>query len=178
MKQGRGRSSSRRRGIQGASAGKRAADSRALALILTIRKLGAPGFVSYRALADELNRRRIPTALGGRWHLTTVVRMLTRVGLTTLGKGRTHNRLAHKQAADARAKALASTIRKLRKAGFVSLKAMARELNEQGIPTARGCKWHRSSVRRLLRRLEKLESARCRRRVTLSRSRSGRRHRR
>ena len=128
-------------------------------------------FISHRALADELNRRRIPAALGGRWHLTTVVRLLTRLGLITLGKGRANIRLAHKQAADARAKALASTIRKLRKAGFVAIKAIARELNEREIPTARGRKWHPSGVSRLLRRLKRLEpsSARRRRRETPSR---------
>jgi hypothetical protein len=128
----------------------------------------APGFVSYRALADELNRKGIPAARGGRWHYTTVVRMLKRLGLNTSGS----NGLAIKRAADARAKALASTIRKLRKAGFVSLGAITRELNEREIQTARGSKWHRSSVRKLLLRLEKLETARRRR------GRSSSRHRR
>ena len=77
----------------------------------------AAGFVSQRALTDELNRRGIATARGGNWHRTTVVRMLTRLGLITLGKGRTDNRLAHKRAADARAKALAPTIRALQGKG-------------------------------------------------------------
>ena len=148
---------SRKRGLHGALAGKRAADYRAPALVPTLRKLKAKGFVSHRALADQLNRKGIPAPHGGRWHLTTVVRMLTRLGLITLGKGRTNNRLAHKQAADARAKALAATIRKLRKAGFVSLTAITRGLNERGIQTARGSKWHRTSVDRLLHRLERLE---------------------
>jgi hypothetical protein len=67
--------------MHGALAVKRAADSRALALTSTIRKLMADGFVSQRALADELNRRGIPTGLGGTWHRTTIVRMLTRLGL-------------------------------------------------------------------------------------------------
>ena len=61
--------------------------------------------------------------------------------------------------ADARAKALAPTIRKLRKAGFVSINAIARELNERGIPTARGGKWHKSTVTRLLERLDRLDRA-------------------
>jgi hypothetical protein len=61
------------------------------------------GFVSRRALADELNRRGIPTARGGSWHYTTIVRTLTRLGLLTSGKGaRINNGLANKQAADAR----------------------------------------------------------------------------
>jgi hypothetical protein len=153
----RGEASSRRRGIHGASANKRPADIRARALASTLRELEAAGFKTRRALADELNRRGIPTALGGRWHYTTVVRMLTRLGLITLGKGRTNNRLAHKRAADARAKPLAATVRKLRRAGFVSIKAIARELNKQRIPTARSSKWHPTTVTRLLRRLDRLD---------------------
>jgi len=132
---------------------KRAADSRAAALASTIRQLMAAGFVSQR----ELNRRGIPTALGGSWHRTTVVRMLTRLGLITLGKGRINSGLATKQAADARAEAFRPTIRKLRKAGFVSIKAIARELNEREIPTPRGGKWHLTMVTRLLQRLDRLD---------------------
>jgi hypothetical protein len=154
MEQVSGGTSSRRRGVHGPLAPKRAADSRALALVPTIRELRAAGFVSRRALADELNRRGIPTAHGGSWHYTTVVRMLTRLGLLTSGKGgRINNRLASKQAADARAKALASTIRALQAKGLVSFSAIARELNEQEIPTALGGKWHPASISRLLHRL-------------------------
>src|SRR5882672_6096021 len=124
MEQGRGRTSSRRRVIPGPLTGKRAADSRATALASTIRKLMAAGFVSQRELADELNRRGIPTALAGSWHRTTVARMLTRMGLITSGNrniGRTN-----KQVADTRAKALASTIRALQARGLVSFSAITR----------------------------------------------------
>jgi hypothetical protein len=167
-----GKTSSRRRGIRGGAAAKKAANARAPALVPTVRKLKARGFISQRTLADELNRKGIPTLRGGRWYQTTVVKTLTRLGLITVGKGRSNQRLAVKQAADARARALASTIRKLRKAGFVSIGAIARELNEREIQTARGSKWHRSGVRQLLLRLEKLETRRRRR------GRSSRRHRR
>src|ERR1700730_8436725 len=154
MEQVRGKTSSRWRGIRGAVAGKRAAEARARALAPTPRELRAAGFLSRRAWADELNRRGIPTARGGSWHYTTIVRMLTRLGLLTSGKGgRINNGLATKQAADARAKALASTIRALQAKGLVSFSAIARELNEQEIPTALGGKWHPASVSRLLRRL-------------------------
>ena len=152
-----GRTSSRRHAAHGASGSKRAADARAHALVSIIRELRAAGFVSHRALADELNRSGIPTTRGGSWHYTTVVRMLTRLGLITLGKGRINNRLVHKQAADARAKDLASTIRKLRTAGFVSISAIARELNARGVPTARAGKWRLTTVTRLLQRLERLD---------------------
>jgi hypothetical protein len=87
-----------------ALANKRAADSRALAL--------------QRGLANELNRRGIPAAGGGRWHRTAVTRMLTRLGHLVSVKGGTNNGLATKRVADVRAGALRPTIRKLRKAGF------------------------------------------------------------
>jgi hypothetical protein len=138
-----GKTSSRSRGIRGGEAGKRPADFRARALLPTVRKLKARGFISQRTLADELNRMGIPAPRGGRWYQITVARLLTRLGLITVGEGRTNNRLAVKQAADARAKALASTIRKLRKAGFVSISAIARELNERQVPPTWGSKWHR-----------------------------------
>jgi hypothetical protein len=158
MEQVRGEASSRRRGIHGgALANKRAADSRARALVPTLRKLRAAGFISRQALADELIRRRIPTARGGRWQYTTVVRMLTRLGLLTFGKGgRINNGQASKQSAKAQAKALASPIRELQAKGLVSFSAIARELNERDVPTALGGRWHPASVKRLLRRLERL----------------------
>src|SRR5229473_2339674 len=155
MEQVSGGISSRRRGVNTALKNKRAADSRAAAMASTIRKLMAAGFVSQRELADELNRRGIPTALGGSWHRTTVWRMLRRLGLIT--KGRIKIGLASNQAADARAEALAPRIRALQAQGPVTLKAIARELNEREIPTALTGKWHPTSVSRLLRRLERLE---------------------
>jgi hypothetical protein len=167
MEQVSGGISSGRRGGQGALAGKRAADSRALALLPAIREIMAAGFVSRRALAGELNRRGIPTARGGHWHYTTVARMLTRLGLKIHGNPMINNGQAHKRAADARAKALAPTIRALQGKGPVSLKSIARELDEQGIPAARGGKWHLTSVTRLVERL-----------ALSRRSRSSSRHRR
>src|SRR4029077_15061926 len=129
--------------------------ARARALASTLRELRAAGFISRQALADELNRRGIPTARGGSWHYTTVVRMLTRLGLLTPGKGgRINNGRASKQGADARAKALASTIRALQAKGYVSFSAIARELNAREIPTVLGGEWHPASVSRLLHRLE------------------------
>jgi hypothetical protein len=103
----------------------------------------AAGFVSKRERADELNRRGVPTALGGSWHRTSVGRMLTRLGL--IAKGRVNNGLASKRAADARARALALTIRELQAKGYVSLSAIARELNVQEMPTALGGEWHPTS---------------------------------
>ena len=156
MERVRGETSSRRRGIHGALANKHAADSRARALASIIHELRAAGFISRRSLAKELNRRGIPTAQGGRWHYTTVVRMLARLGLLpSFIDGRTNNGQAGKQSADAQAKALAPTVRELQAKGFDSLGAMARELNAREIRTSRGRKWQSTSVRRLLRRLER-----------------------
>jgi hypothetical protein len=117
----------------------------------------AAGFVSQRALANELNRRGIATARGGNWHRTTVVRMLKRVALPS--GGGISNGLENKRAADVRAESLGPTIRKLRKAGFVSIKAIAGELNERGVAAPRGGKWRLTTVTRLLQRLEKLDRA-------------------
>ena len=84
--------------------------------------------------------------------------MLKRLGLLTWGKGaRINSGQASKRAADVRAKALAPTIAKLRKAGFVSIRAITRELSEREIPTPRGSRWYRGRVRQLLLRLDRLE---------------------
>ena len=147
----------RRRGVQGALTNKQAADSRANALASTISELRGAGFISRRSLAAELNRRGIPTAQGGRWHYTTVVRMLSRLGLlASFIDGRTNNGQAGKQSADAKAKALAPTVRELQAKGLDTFGAIARELNARGIPTSRDTKWQATSVKRLLQRLERL----------------------
>jgi hypothetical protein len=59
-----------------------------------------------------------------------------------------------KTAADLRAMALAPTILELRAAGFITLTAIAEELNRRQAPTPRpGKKWNLASVSRLLARL-------------------------
>jgi hypothetical protein len=142
---GKAGESSRKNGITGALAVKRAADTHSLDLLPTIRKLMAAGFVSQRGLANELNRRGIPGASGGSWHRTTVVRMLRRLDLLMSERG-INSELASKRVVDVRAEALRPTIRKLRKAGFVSIKAIAAELNERGIAAPRGGKWRLTAV--------------------------------
>ena len=64
--------------------------------------------------------------------------------------------LAVKQAADSRAAALASTIRERIAAGFASQQTLTAELNRREIPAAYGGSWHRTSVLRVLKRLEML----------------------
>jgi recombinase len=152
MKRVNGGVSSSERGHAEARPNQPVADSFALNVLPTLQKLMAAGFVSQRALANELNRRRIPTARGGSWHRTSIGRVLARLGLARDG----NNGLALKKAADVRAEALSQTIHKLRKAGL-SAKAIARELNARKIATALGGKWHTTSVYRLLQRLGNLE---------------------
>jgi hypothetical protein len=83
-------------------AAKRAADDRALALLPTIRKLVTAGFASDLGLANELNRRGITGALSGRWHRSSVRRLLARLRQLTLEHGRINDDLAMKRAADVR----------------------------------------------------------------------------
>lgn len=62
---------------------------------------------------------------------------------------------ALKAGADAHAQQLAPVIRHLQSEGRTSLPALAGALNERGMVTPRGGKWHPSSVRNLLARLDK-----------------------
>jgi hypothetical protein len=107
-----GRTSSRRRGIRGGAASKRAAESRARALLPIIRTLMEAGYVSQHALTDELNRRGIAANPGRKWSRSSIARMLRRLGLSTNGK--TDTVLAHRPAADARAEKLASIVQEFR----------------------------------------------------------------
>jgi predicted RNase H-like HicB family nuclease len=75
------RSSGRRGGgRRGAMAHKHAANMRALALSAVIQKIRAAGFISYNAVARELNRLQVPTLRHGKqWYPTTVSRLLVRL---------------------------------------------------------------------------------------------------
>jgi DNA invertase Pin-like site-specific DNA recombinase len=67
-------------GKQRAKENKMAADAHAKALEPTIRELRAAGITSVRAITAELNDRKVPTAKGGKWHATSVARLLARLG--------------------------------------------------------------------------------------------------
>jgi hypothetical protein len=58
----------RKRGGHGAWANRRAADLYAYEIAPIIAELKASGIVLPRAIADELRKRRAPTARGGAWH--------------------------------------------------------------------------------------------------------------
>jgi hypothetical protein len=51
------------------------------------------------------------------------------------------------------AKSLIPALTEARKAGCVSCCSLARHLNEHGVPSARGGKWRRQQVKRVLARL-------------------------
>jgi DNA invertase Pin-like site-specific DNA recombinase len=74
------------------------------------------------------------------------------------GKGNTAAIDAVRKNAVGRAAEYAETIDDVRAGGATSLPAIARELNERGIVTARGGRWHPSSVRNLLIRLSGVQT--------------------
>ena len=74
--------------------------------------------------------------------------------LQRAGKGGGALRQAVANNADAHAKALAPVIAHLKGQGHTSLRALARELNAAGMKTRRGGRWHVSTVRNLLGRLQ------------------------
>lgn len=61
---------------------------------------------------------------------------------------------ALKTGADEYARKLKVTLEDIRGTGALSLEAIAKELNARHIQTRRGGKWHPSSVKNLLARLE------------------------
>jgi len=68
------------------------------------------------------------------------------------GPGISANVLARKEAANKFALQTMSVIKTLKREGHVSLESLARELNERGVPTARGARWYASTVRVLISR--------------------------
>jgi hypothetical protein len=79
MGKGRKETSPRKRGGHGAATNKRAADLYAKSLAPAISEFRAAGHITPRAISEELTRRKVPTARGGNWHPTTVVRLLARL---------------------------------------------------------------------------------------------------
>jgi DNA invertase Pin-like site-specific DNA recombinase len=64
------------------------------------------------------------------------------------------------EAADEHARNMLPLLRMLRAEGTITNGAVTRSLNERKIPTARGSRWHVSSVANLLARAQKLEAVR------------------
>lgn len=66
----------------GVAAVKAKADKHAEALRETVGAIRAAGITSSNGIADELNRCRIATPRGGRWHPASVVRLCARLALS------------------------------------------------------------------------------------------------
>ena len=65
---------------KGAAGNQKRADELAAALAPTIADLRGQGHTSVRKLVDALNASRVPTDReGGRWHVTSVQRLLGRI---------------------------------------------------------------------------------------------------
>ncbi|OAN49956.1 recombinase family protein [Magnetospirillum moscoviense] len=74
--------------------------------------------------------------------------------LRRAGKGNTASVEAIKDKASQHAANLAPVVEALHQEGIVSLGAVADALNQRGMLTPRGGRWHKSSVRNLLQRLD------------------------
>lgn len=83
--------------------------------------------------------------------------------LRRAGKGGAALRVVVCQNADDFAAALAPVLAAIRNEGHCSLRAIADQLNARGMMTRRGGRWHVSSVRNLLMRLDPLAMKKCRR---------------
>jgi hypothetical protein len=65
---------------------------------------------------------------------------------------------ANRAAADRRAARALTELREIREKGATGLRGIAAALNARGVPTARGRKWHRSTVSNLLAREQRERS--------------------
>ncbi len=79
--------------------------------------------------------------------------------LRRAGKGNKASRIAMTQRANARALDLSDVLNHIASEGHTTLAAQAHQLNARGIKTARGGRWHPSSVANLRRRIEGLQDA-------------------
>jgi hypothetical protein len=64
--------------LAGAATGRLRADLRADAVLPIIRQIEASGITTKAAIAEELNRRRVPTARGGVWSHKSVGNVMAR----------------------------------------------------------------------------------------------------
>lgn len=76
---------------------------------------------------------------------------------TNIGEAGASGRKSLIETANDHARSLLPLLRTLRAEGTIGIGAITRSMNERKIPTARGSRWHVSSVANLLARAQKLE---------------------
>jgi DNA invertase Pin-like site-specific DNA recombinase len=135
-----------------------AATARAEALRAIVEQLHAEGHRSFDALAAELNAKGILTIRDGCWSAKTVGRLVHRLSGTydphALPGRRSPGPQVLRGDAIARATKLRPVVTALQARGIQSGEALARALNDAGVPTPRRGRWHGRTARLLVRRLE------------------------
>jgi len=116
-----------------------------------IAEIRSGGITSTHRIDAELNRRGIPTREGKQWFGASVGYMLRRSEAALVGDAQRPCAGAMRAAADRRARQIGPAVLELRSRGF-SLSRIGIELERRGLRAARGGRWHRSSVKRLLAR--------------------------
>jgi len=106
----------------------------------------------YAALAEK--ERRLIAELSISVFLSNYAACASVVNPRNLDRAGNVGRAALIDAADQFASGLRQTVQAIRSTGAITLESIAIELNRRGIRSARGGKWHRSSVRNLLDRAE------------------------
>lgn len=110
--------------------------------------------VMAQAEAEAISERTIAAMAAAKARGQTFGNPNGAAALHAAGKGNRDAVRAIKGKADAFAADLSDTLADVRAAGHTTLKAQAQELNRRGIKTARGGRWHASSVANLHKRLE------------------------
>jgi hypothetical protein len=116
-----------------------------------IAAIRADGITSTHGIAAELNRRGILTREGKQWYGASVGYALHRSDAALIGAAQRPCGEAMRAAADRRVRQTGPTALELRSRGF-SLGRIGTELERRGLRAARGGRWHRASVKRLLAR--------------------------
>jgi DNA invertase Pin-like site-specific DNA recombinase len=141
--------------------------SRDAAFLLTLQNQGTPFTavdmpnanemtVGVMALVAQDERQRISdrTKAGLRAAKARGTRLGNPNGAKALGTDNTAGTLAASQKAQGFAADLSPIVAGIRAEGTTSLAGIARELNQRGIQTARGGRWHASNVKNLLARID------------------------
>ena len=115
-------------------------DARDAAILALIRKLRAAGITTYSGVAAKLNEVGVPSPTRGKkWSQSTLRATMIRFGLVTPYRA-------------ANAPTIVPVIRRIVASGTNTYNGIAATLNAVGVPTARGTRWHGTTVRKAMRR--------------------------